>query len=196
VPANLDTLVTYAVDMMVSHAFSIPLALLAELQKYSIANMIANAQAQAMARIQMAIDFFTNIGAAFANMQAAQEAMIAWIFSLPAKIFGDHLAAAEAAWDTYWDIVLNYTPYGIVIEFYLNLLGFVFTVLPVNIPVYFNLMTEKSIVGAMYDPKYNPLAWYGDYYASVADEGYARIPFEAPQDIFYSIIPWAYQLYW
>jgi hypothetical protein len=148
VPANLDTLVTYAVDMMVSHAFSVPLALLAELQKYSIANMIANAQAQAMARIQMAIDFFTNIGAAFDNMKAAQEAMIAWAFSLPAKILGEHMAQAEAV----WDIILNYTPYGWMIEFYLNTLGFVFTSLPVNIPVMFNLLGEKSVVGAMYNP--------------------------------------------
>merc|ERR1711939_799808 len=63
-------------------------------------------------------------------------------------------------------------------------------------PTYEKIMGIESLVAAMYSPDYNPLAWLGDYAASKADAGYARIPKEAPQDLFYSIIPWAYELLW
>lgn len=56
--------------------------------------------------------------------------------------------------------------------------------------------TTGSIIEAMYNPALNPLAWVGDFVAEQNDAGYSRIPFEAPQDIFYAIIPWSYQWIW
>jgi hypothetical protein len=63
-------------------------------------------------------------------------------------------------------------------------------------PTMEKIMGVDSLVAAMYSGDYNFLAWMGDYAASKADAGYARIPREAPQDLFYSIIPWAYELLW
>lgn len=65
-----------------------------------------------------------------------------------------------------------------------------------RMPTKETLWNMESLVAALYDPAFNPMAWIGDYYASKADAGYARIPEEAPQDVFYSIIPWAYELLW
>jgi hypothetical protein len=54
----------------------------------------------------------------------------------------------------------------------------------------------SSIIDTMYDTEFNPMAWLGDYVASKNDASYVRVPQEAPQDVFYAIIPWAYQFLW
>jgi hypothetical protein len=80
------------------------------------------------------------------------------------------------------------SPFGFMAGFYIYMFG--------RLPSIERIMGIRSIVDTMYSPDFNPMAWIGDYSASKADAGYARIPYEAPQNIFYSIIPWAYQLLW
>lgn len=58
------------------------------------------------------------------------------------------------------------------------------------------MFTTTSLIEALYNPELNPLSWVGDYFAGMNGAGYSRVPFEAPQDIFYAIIPWSYQWLW
>lgn len=68
-----------------------------------------------------------------------------------------------------------------------------------NLPSMEEWWALDSIIAAMKSGRYSPMSWIGDAYASInaaADPGYTRIAAEPPQDLFYGIIPWAYELYW
>lgn len=55
------------------------------------------------------------------------------------------------------------------------------------------------MVDSSYDTNLNPLAWIGEWYAErnlLVDPGYTRISIDPPEDLFYGLIPWAYQLIW
>lgn len=77
-------------------------------------------------------------------------------------------------------------------------IGF-FVYLHSKIPSKADLWNIKSLVATMYSTAYNPLAWIGEWAAwrnGIEYTGYARIPEAPPQDEFYSMIPWAYELLW
>jgi len=68
-----------------------------------------------------------------------------------------------------------------------------------NLPSIEEWWALNSIIVAMKSGRYSPMSWIGDAFASInaaADPGYTRIAAEPPQDIFYGILPWAYELYW
>jgi len=57
----------------------------------------------------------------------------------------------------------------------------------------------RSLMTAAYDTNLNPLAWIGEWVAernALVDPGYTRISIDPPEDVFYGIVPWAYQLIW
>lgn len=83
------------------------------------------------------------------------------------------------------------SPPGVMIGFFVYLYS--------KMPTKADLWDIKSLVATMYSTKYNPLAWIGEWAAwrnGIDYTGYARIPEAPPQDEFYSMIPWAYELLW
>ena len=68
-----------------------------------------------------------------------------------------------------------------------------------RMPTKADLWGIRSLVESSYGTNLNPLAWIGEWYAErnlLVDPGYTRISMDPPEDVFYGIVPWAYQLIW
>lgn len=116
-------------------------------------------------------------------MEAALQKIVA---EMNAKT-GGNLPIPELTAEWAWEQFLA-SPPGMIVD--------LFIFMHAKMPSKADLWNIESLIDTMYSTTYNPMAWFADYIATKNGAGYARIPQEAPQDIFYSIIPWSYQLLW
>jgi len=125
-----------------------------------------------------------------AKIHAALEAQIQQTIAKMNEYAGTSLPIPELTWD--WVVSeLADTPPGVVFGLFFYMFG--------KAPTQEALWNIKSVVAAMYSTEFNPLAWIGEYAAWRNGEdfdGYVRIPEAAPEDMFYGILPWAYNLLW
>jgi len=122
---------------------------------------------------------------------AESEALVAEAEAAAAAAAGGAEAAAGVDIAALLEI-LQRTPVGLVFGAYINVWAHA-----IELPG--KALGVTSIVNAMYDPAFNPLAWVGEYFEGrmkALDAGYVRISNEPKEDVFHALVPWAYDFLW